>query len=108
MKVTDKQIIKALELNSGRISDTCRALGITRTSLCARIERDVNNCLKEAFEEIKENNLDFAESQLSQLIANGNLKAIIYYLNCMGKSRGWNNNININDGEPITIEVEFK
>ncbi len=45
--------------------------------------------LKETLEDVREENLDLAESKLYEMIKSGDKIAIIFFLNCQGKARGY-------------------
>jgi len=62
----------------------------------------------EVIEETVELNLDTAESQLMSLIANGNLRAVIFYLKTKGKARGYVERVEAtgSGGGPIKIDIE--
>ena len=51
--------------------------------------------IKDALEEIEDENLDLAVAGLLALVRDKDLGAIIYYLKCKGKKRGWNEKIEI-------------
>jgi hypothetical protein len=75
-------IIKALEANCGLVTQTAKALNISRATIYKRINK--SQSLKTAYEDIKMSMIDLAESKLFELIKQGNLTAIIFYLKCKG------------------------
>ena len=85
--IADQTIIEALKANGGFISNTAEALDISRSTVYKRIRKSKQ--VKEAYENIKLEYLDLAESQIVELIKAGNLAAIIFYLKCKGKDRGY-------------------
>lgn len=87
MKVSIQQIIEALEATGGWQSQAAEKLGINHSSLSRRIKR--HQVLQQALEDIRCKYLDLAESQLIKAIKEGNLSAIIFYLKCQGKKRGY-------------------
>lgn len=94
-KFTDDECIKALKATGGLIYKTAERLGCCAPSVRKRIEDSVR--VRNAFEDIRGKNIDLAEDELLKLIKAGDIKAITFYLNSVGKSRGYNNgNINFN------------
>ena len=87
MKATDKDIVDALRDGMGIVTQAARKLKMQRTYIHKRI-RDSPE-LKEALEDIREENIDLAESKLFEMIQKGDKIAIIFFLKCMGKKRGW-------------------
>lgn len=62
--------------------------------------------------EVIDSTLDWAETQLFRLISEGNPTAIIFYLKCKGKHRGYSERSEVTgaNGAPLTpgpIQVEF-
>ena len=105
-KFSDEEFIKALEKNGGWISQTARALGVSVQAVCQRMKR--NPKLKEKQEEMREANLDLAESEVVAAVKNHAPWAICFYLKCQGKHRGWvetvRNEHSGPDGGPIQTE----
>jgi hypothetical protein len=58
-----------------------------RTSLSRRISG--SSALKDKLGDIRESNIDIAESKLMELIGKGQPSAIIFFLKCLGKDRGY-------------------
>ena len=86
-KYTDSQITEALKKAMGVVAHAANALGTGRSTISDRIAR--NPELRERLDEIRETNLDIAESKLFELIHKGQPSAIIFYLKCIGKERGY-------------------
>jgi len=86
-KHTEEQVKEALVKCAGVLLHAAKALGVDRTSLTRRIKK--NPDLKEHHERCREVNIDIAESQLFELIRNGQANAIIFYLKCQAKHRGY-------------------
>jgi len=80
------KVIAALRETHGMIAPAARKLGYTRAGLYKYIQR---HQLEEVIKEERESTLDFAELFLWKAITEGNLTAIIFYLKCQGKSRGY-------------------
>jgi hypothetical protein len=62
-------------------------LGCCRWTVTNRINNDAT--VKEAYRQIVEGRVDTAESKLMELVAQGNLKAIMFFLRAKGKQRGY-------------------
>lgn len=105
-KQTQEKILKALSLNLGVVSKACRSLGIYQDVFYYHYRSDPDFAKKA--DAIKEEVVDFAESALHKKIAEGDTKAIIFFLKCKGKDRGYvetvNQNISLND---LNIELSI-
>lgn len=78
-------------LLTGNVSEACNTANITRNTLHNNWAKDkVFIALRNEIEEMK---LDVAEAKLFNHIADGNLKAVMYYLDRKGKKRGWGNEV---------------
>jgi DNA-binding transcriptional ArsR family regulator len=86
-KLTVEEIAEALRPSGGIISHAAESLGVHRSTISRRIARSEK--LKAVLEDAKETALDIAESQLIELIKDGNLGAICFFLKCQGKHRGY-------------------
>jgi len=87
MKVTERQIEKALRKGMGFKTHAAQALGITLSAVCQRIKKSEH--LQKVLREIEETNSDFVESKLYRLIHRDNPAAIFFYLKCKCKNRGY-------------------
>ena len=103
---TKAEVIEALRATNGLVSHAARALNISDIALYARLKK--NPDIAEELKRIREANLDVAESKLFELIRQGNLGAVIFYLKCIGKHRGYVEKQQVDltqsDG-PIVIET---
>lgn len=81
------QVITALEQSAGIISAAAIKLGVSRVTVQNYINDDavIAACLKN----IRESNLDLAETKLLTNLRDGNMTAIIFYLKTQGKERGY-------------------
>ena len=90
---TDKDIEDALIACKGIYVAAAKWLkrerdkSITRQTLSKRIAASEH--LREVCDEVVEQTLDWAESKLLELIAAGDKTAILFYLKCKGKKRGY-------------------
>ena len=82
-----KIFLQALENNYGNISSSCRSSNIGRQTYYEW--KKVDPEFVESCESINEGLVDNAESKLKELIDRGNVVAIIFYLKCKGKKRGY-------------------
>jgi len=81
------QFISAIQKHKGMVVDVCKELQITPQAFYKRIR--TNPELKEEFEQSRDTMIDFCESKLKQLIEEGHFPSIQFYLQCIGKNRGW-------------------
>lgn len=86
-KYTADQVSAAIRDSEGFVSKAASILGCSVQSLYNY--RDRYQSVKEAWEETYERRLDFVESKLMQLIRDGNVAAVIFFLKTQGKARGY-------------------
>lgn len=86
-RMTDKQIINALQNSGGMIAHAAKALACNRVSLSRRIQN--SESLKQALEDARETTLDDVQSVLIRNAKAGDNTACIFLLKCLGKSRGF-------------------
>jgi hypothetical protein len=98
-KVSVDEIADALLRSFGNISSAARLLSkeksisagekisITRQALHQRIMK--SGRLQEIEDQCNEDALDFAENKLMQQIQDGDTTALIFFLKCKGKKRGY-------------------
>jgi len=79
--------LKTLELSAGNVSEACKKANISRATFYRWYNKEEE--FKDHVDSIKESLLDLAESKLLEMINNGNLTAIIFYLKTKGQSRGY-------------------
>lgn len=105
---TNKQIIDALNKSGGIVAGAAKMLGMNRSALSRRIGKSPE--LKAAYEDVQESTLDLVESKLLGEIQGGNITAMIFYLKCKGKKRGFVERYELQDAEemPSKVEVEIK
>jgi len=83
----ESEILRALELNAGVLSETAKMLRTSYARLKEFIES--NPSLKQAADDVLEVKKDLAESELNKHIRKGNLTAIIFFLKTRAKDRGY-------------------
>jgi len=81
------EFINAVRKHKGMVVDICKELAITPQAFYKRIRNNID--LKNEFEQSREVMIDFCESKLKQLIDEGHFPSIQFYLQCIGKHRGW-------------------
>jgi hypothetical protein len=98
-KATNKEIADALARTHGIIAKAAALLSkekseaaghkisIARQTISERIKS--NEMLQKAHDQAADAMTDFAEDKLFQAIADGDMTAIIFYLKCKGKKRGY-------------------
>lgn len=110
MKKTDKTnsnnikkqlMIEALTKSLGIVSSACQAVKMSRKTHYEWLKDDPE--YKAQVEDIANVELDFVVSKLHKRINEGSDAAIIYYLKCKGKSRGYSSG----DGSAQPNEKEF-
>ena len=104
-RLTKKRVSKELETYSGNISAVARAFGVTRTAVYNYIKKyDMWHLVEEQREKI----LDNVESKMYSLALSGNTTAMIFFLKCQGKHRGWVERQEITgvDGGDVNITVK--
>lgn len=82
-----KILLEALEKSLGIVNEACKNVGIHRATYYNY--RNADKEFRDAVDELESVPLDFAESKLFQEIKKGNITAIIFYLKCKGKKRGY-------------------
>ena len=101
------QILEAVKGSGGICSKIAKRLGIDRRTLYKYRQEWPE--IEEAIHEAEDEGLDMAESQLMNLVAMGDLKAIMYYLDNKGKKRGWgqSKDIKLESSMPIQPIICF-
>lgn len=86
-KYTKAKIIKALENTGGIVKNAAASLGCSRQTIYNAMDRWPD--VAEARDTEVETLIDFAEEKLVEQIAQGNMTAIIFFLKCRAKARGY-------------------
>jgi hypothetical protein len=96
-----KAMLEALEKSLGVVATASKSCGLHRSSHYNWLQE--SPAYAEAYNEIKELVLDFAESHLHQLIAKGDVASTIFFLKTKGKGRGYVERTEItgSEGAPI-------
>jgi hypothetical protein len=85
--IKKKAMLKALEDALGIVTMACKSVGSDRSTHYGWLKDDPD--YKAAVDGIQDVALDFAESKLHQSIKGGSDTAVIFYLKCKGKRRGY-------------------
>jgi len=84
---TKKLLLEALEKTFGIVSQACKNSGISREFYYRCYKTD--SAFKAKVDGLSDYALDFAESKLFALMNEKSAAAIIFYLKCRGKKRGY-------------------
>jgi len=103
MRGKKKLMIEALKSQLGNISTAAKQVGIDRRTHYKWLDGDEE--YKREYEEIGEFTVDFVENALFKQINEGNTTAIIFYLKCKAKKRGY---VEKSEIEHSTKEGGFK
>lgn len=85
-KYTEAEISKALDVN-GSVARTAQALNCTQRTVYNYLIKYPD--LQEQLDDFNEKQIDLVESKLMELISEGNITAIIFFLKCRAKHRGY-------------------
>lgn len=85
------QMLEMLKSNDGNVADACERLHISRQCHYHWMKTDKE--YEEAYDEINEANIDFAEKQLRRSIKDGDITSIIFFLKTKGKNRGFSERV---------------
>lgn len=98
-------IIEALKTTRGMLTLAADKLGVSRRTLYVYRQRWPE--IDQEVEEWRERRVDTAEIALDKAVMNGELQAIFFVLNCLGRDRGYGNQSKLEvtgaDGQPIRI-----
>lgn len=84
--ILKKLFLEALQRNFGNISKACEAVGIKRHTYYKWMKQEK---FSKEVEGVMDSLVDHAESLLWKQMAEGNTTAVIFFLKCKGKHRGW-------------------
>jgi len=82
-----KLMIDAIKSQLGNISLACKQIGIHRDTHYDWLKNDL--LYKQTYDQIDEFVVDFAENALMKQIDNGNITAIIFFLKCRARHKGY-------------------
>ena len=87
MVVNEKTVAAALKKAGGVQTHAAEMLGISQSAVSQRVTR--SEYLREVYNDIRNEMLDLAETVLFKKIKAENLTAVIFFLKCLGKERGY-------------------
>ncbi len=82
-----KELIKAMEICHGIVSDACLSVGVSRVTYYDYYKNDSE--FKEAIDQVESTVLDYVEGKLFKLIEKGEVASTLFYLKTKGKKRGY-------------------
>lgn len=103
-----KQSVIAGELkrNKGRVASAAKALAVSKKTLEKYILK--SKVLKDIVTQVVEEDIDKVEDELDKQIEKGNMTAILFYLKCKGRERGWIEKTDVSvDVKPITFKYSL-
>lgn len=100
-----KEYAQAIRDSKAIVKNAAGKLGVSRQAVYNAIKKYPS--VKEAFDDSREDTLDFAESKLFEQIAQGNMTAIIFYLKTQAKHRGYIEKQEIANSGDMTIKVVY-
>lgn len=84
--------LKAIVEHKGNISAACKAAGCSRSAYQRYMKDDID--FQNQINDLIEAGIDYVEDKLLKAIDEGNITAIIYYLNNKGRARGYGHGFN--------------
>ena len=100
-----EHLLVALTKSLGIVSNACEIANISRTTYYKYYNSD--DQFKEQVKSIGDEAIDFVESQLFELIKNGNIAATIFFLKTKGKKRGYSEKQEFVVDEDLSIKVDW-
>ena len=85
--ITEETVAEALRQAGGIQTKAALMLGCSQSAVSQRVSK--SEYLQDVYQEIREEMLDLAESELLKKLKEGHMSAIIFFLKCIGKSRGY-------------------
>jgi len=94
-------MIAALENSLGIVTTACSQVGVSRESHYRWIREDAN--YKESVESLTDVAIDVVESKLYELIKQGNVTSVIFYLKTKGRKRGYSEHHELEQREILRV-----
>ena len=104
-RYTAAQVAKALTEAKGFVTTAAKRLGCARITVYSYIKKYAT--VRQARDDAREEFKDFAEGKLWSAINNDNLTAIIFYLKCQAKDRGYVERVEIQAEHTGNVTVEY-
>ena len=92
-RVSNEQIAELLEKSGGQYTPVAQSLGIAISTISRRVENSPK--LRQVVQDQMDLRVDFAEGKLFDNISKGDNTAIIFYLKCHGKRKGYVDSQNV-------------
>lgn len=105
-KYSAEQVIEAIKAANGNISQAAKNMGCSRRTIYNYVENYTT--VARAVEDEREKWIDFAESQLQQLVREKDKTAIIFTLKTQGKGRGYVERHEYQGEGEFTINVKYE
>tara|TARA_R110002096_G_scaffold316728_4_gene511212 strand:+ start:155 stop:541 length:387 start_codon:yes stop_codon:yes gene_type:complete len=107
MAVSKTRLIAALEKTGGLVSHAAKVLGCSRQAIYKRMEKDASGDIAAALVDIREMTLDIAEAALLTNIKAGKSQDVRFYLETLGKGRGFVKRTETTgvEGGPIKLDL---
>ncbi len=106
-KIANSRIVEVYRKKACNVSATCNALKVDRSTFYKW--RDEDASLRQMLDDADEALVDNVESKLLAAINDGNMTAIIFFLKCKAKERGYvdrtEHDITINAFEKLMQEI---
>lgn len=97
-------MVEAMEKSLCIVTTACKSVGIARVTHYQWMKDDPD--YKAAIEGLADVAIDFAESQLQKRMKEGSDAAIIFFLKCRGKNRGYIEKSDVEHSGEIKITVK--
>jgi hypothetical protein len=101
-----RRVIEALQLSHGIVTSACEAAQIPRSTFYLWLNSDP--VFKQAVEDTQDIALDFVEGKLMDQINNKDTTAMIFYLKCRGKKRGFVEKMEVDNKFPEGTKIVFE
>jgi hypothetical protein len=105
MEFKKQALIDALEKSMGVVTVACKKVGVSRKTFYEYYNNDAT--FREAYNDLKNVALDFAESKLYNRIEKESDACLIFYLKTQGKARGYIERMEHTgaEGNPIQLQI---
>jgi len=104
MKVTIEELEKAIVESKGIVAAVCKRLNISRWAFYKRLKNHQE--LIQVIHQAREELADLAELKLWEKLKEGDIRAILFTLKTIGKSRGFVETIEIEETSKIINIIE--
>jgi len=105
-KLSKERIRKAIPGSIGTYAAIARKCNVSRSAITQFLQKEENQNLVEEINEEREKITDIVEEQLMKSIKKGNFRAIKFFLETKGKSRGYGKKQGIESNTKIVTDME--